>query len=448
MRDLVIISRRVLTEDGLRPAAIHLAEGKIQAISDLEAAGEGRRLDVGEAMVFPGLVDTHVHVNEPGNTVWEGFETATRAAAAGGVTTLVDMPLNSLPVTTNPSALEAKQRRAARLARVDYGFWGGLVPGNLDQLQPLLAGGVLGFKAFLVDSGLAEFPLVTDADLRPAMHWLAEHDVPLLVHAEDPTVIAGAAGADSSPMHRYGDYLASRPDQAEVVAIERMIRLCRETGCAVHVVHLATVEALPALARARAEGLPITVESCPHYLTFAAEEIANGATLFKCAPPIRSRDNREELWRALRQGEIDLVASDHSPCPPPLKRQEEGDFRAAWGGIASLQLNLPAVWTEASKRGVAIAELGHWLCAEPARLAGLQRRKGRIAPGYDADLVIWDPDATWVVEGAALEHRHPTTAYEGRTLRGRVTQTLLRGEIIFDRGSFPGAASGRWLRRG
>ncbi len=448
MTDLVITGNRVLTEDGVRPAAIRVAEGKIEAVDAPErSAGEVRCIDAGNAMVFPGVVDTHVHINEPG-TDWEGFETATRAAAAGGVTTLVDMPLNSLPVTTCPSALQAKLHSARRRARVDYGFWGGVVPGNEHQLEPLLAAGVLGFKAFLVDSGLPEFPSVSDVDLRPAMRRLAAMGVPLLVHAEEPAMIAAAAGgANPPPMQRYGEYLTSRPDGAEVAAIERMIRLCRKTGCAVHIVHLATVEALPALAQARADGLAISVETCPHYLTFAAEEIADGATLFKCAPPIRGRSNREGLWRALLQGKIDLVASDHSPCPSEAKRLASGDFRAAWGGIASLQLTLPALWTGAASRGVSLGELARWLCEEPARLAGLAGRKGRIAPGYDADLVIWDPDATWVVAGAALHHRHPVTAYEGRTLRGRVVQTVLRGQVVFDRGRFPGPPRGRWVKR-
>ncbi len=448
MTDLVVTGSRVLTAEGMRPAAIRIAQGKIEAVEELQSfrakggAVATGHLDAGEALVFPGLVDTHVHINEPGSD-WEGFATATRAAAAGGVTTVVDMPLNSLPVTTDCAALKTKAQGAARGARVDYGFWGGVVPGNLDQLEGLLEGGVLGFKAFLVDSGLPEFPGVGDGELRPAMARLATLGAPLLVHAEEPALIV----AGQAPWHRYDEYLASRPSSAEVAAIERMIRLCRETGCTVHIVHLATVEALPALARARSEGLPITVESCPHYLSFAAEEIPDGATLFKCAPPIRHRDNREGLWQALIDGEIELVASDHSPCPPALKRQEEGDFATAWGGIAALQLTLPAVWSEASRRGVAVEELGRWLCAEPARLAGLQGRKGRIAAGHDADLVIWDPDAEWTVQAAALEHRHPITAYQGRTLRGRVLRTLLRGQLVFDRGRFPGPPRGRWLRR-
>ncbi len=444
----VLHSRRVVMPNGLRPAAIHVQEGRIAHVGDPDAVS-GPLLDCGDSVVMPGIVDSHVHVNEPGRTEWEGFETATRAAAAGGITTLIDMPLNSVPATTTREALRAKVEAARGKTLVDVGFWGGVVPGNTDELAGLLADGVLGFKAFLVPSGVDEFQHVEEADLREAMPVLARHGAVLLAHAEVPGPIQAAARfwEGGSPTE-YDRYLRSRPDAAEVAAVEMLVRLCRETGCRVHVVHVSSMEALPVLERARAEGLPVTAETCPHYLTFAAEEIADGAVAWKCAPPIRSRQNRERLWDALREGLLDLIATDHSPCPPEMKKLETGDFRGAWGGIASLQLALSAVWTGARERGLTVSDVVQWMCAAPARLAGLQDRKGAIAPGYDADLVVWDPEASFEVDPAKLHHRHKTTPYAGRTLFGVVRRTLLRGETVYDEGQFSGSPSGMLLEQG
>ena len=442
---LSLRSERVVTPEGIRPAAVHIRQGKIARISPPGEA-TGPTIDCADLVVMPGIVDSHVHINEPGRTDWEGFETATRAAAAGGITTVVDMPLNSIPATTTREALRAKIEAARGKAYVDVGFWGGVVPGNTDELPGLVEDGVLGFKAFLVPSGVDEFQNVEEADLREAMPVLARHGAVLLVHAELPGPIQAAAnGWEGGSPAEYDRYLRSRPDAAEVQAVELLVRLCRETGCRVHIVHVASAEVLPLLKRARRELLPITAETCPHYLTFAAEEIPDGAVAFKCAPPIRSRENRECLWEALREGLLNLVATDHSPAPPELKA---GDFRGAWGGIASLQLSLSAVWTGARGRGFTVEDLAEWMCAAPARLAGLGDRKGRIAPGYDADLVIWDPEASFEVDPLKLHHRHKLTPYAGRTLHGVVRRTLLRGETVYDNGQLPEPPFGKILRQG
>jgi allantoinase len=449
MPPTLLISRRVVTPEGVHPATVHVQDGKIERVGPVDEALSGvPAIDCGDAVLMPGIVDTHVHVNEPGRTEWEGFATATRAAAAGGVTTMVDMPLNSVPATTTRDGLRAKLEAADGKCRVDVGLWGGVVPGNAGELAGLLAEGVLGFKAFLTPSGVEEFQHVEESDLRAAMPVLARHGAVLLVHAELPGPIDAAAGVwmGGSPAE-YSRYLRSRPDAAEVEAVEMLIRLCRETGCRLHIVHVSSAEVLPVLRRAREEGLPVTAETCPHYLTFAAEEIPDGGVAFKCAPPIRSRENRERLWEALREGTIDLMATDHSPCPPEMKKIEAGDFCEAWGGIASLQLALPAVWTGARERGFTIADLAGWMCAAPARLAGLEERKGAIAPGYDADLVIWDPEASFEVEAERLHHRHKLTPYAGRMLYGVVRRTLLRGETVYDNGQFPGVPSGLLLKK-
>ena len=381
---LALRSRRVVTPQGVHPATIHVRQGKIERVGAWEET-TGDLLDCGDSVILPGLVDSHVHINEPGRTEWEGFATATRAAAAGGITTLVDMPLNSIPATTTREALRAKVEVAQGKTRVDVGFWGGVVPGNAGELAGLLEGGVLGFKAFLVPSGVDEFQHVGEADLREALPILARQGSVLLAHAELPGPIEAAAGvwegAGPAELREYDRYLRSRPDAAEVAAVELLVRLCRATGCRVHIVHVASAEVLPVLQQAREEGLPITAETCPHYLTFSADEIPDGAVTFKCAPPIRSRENREQLWEALRAGVLDLLASDHSPCPPGMKKIDAGDFRGAWGGIASLQLALAAVWTGARERGFTIPDLAEWMCAAPARLAGLGSAKGALLQG-------------------------------------------------------------------
>jgi len=429
---------RVVCDGAVGPAAIRFAaggegngEGRGKIASIERDGGGAELLDVGSLVVSPGLVDCHVHINEPGRTDWEGFTTATRAAATGGVTTLVDMPLNCIPVTTTAAALEQKRASCAGQLAVDVGFWGGVIPGNAGDLPGLARAGALGCKAFLIHSGIDEFPNATEADLRQAMPVLRAHGLPLLAHAELDVGAPSPAEAAGDP-RAYHAYLASRPRAWEDAAIRLLIALCRETGCAVHIVHLSSASSLPALRAAKDEGLPITVETCPHYLCFEAEAIPDGATHFKCAPPIREHENREALWRALGDGTIDLVISDHSPCTPALKLPERGDFQQAWGGIASLQLGLCAVWTEARRRGHGLVEIARWMSERPARLAGLAARKGRIAPGLDADLVVWDPDESHVVDAAELQFRHKISPYVGRALDGRVHLTVLRGEVVYD----------------
>jgi allantoinase len=417
-------------------------DGRIDGIGPYHDRPAGvRELDAGALVVFPGLVDTHVHVNDPGRTDWEGFESATCAAAAGGVTTIVDMPLNSLPATTTAAALDAKRQAAAGRCHVDVGFWGGVVPGNASELTALADAGVLGFKCFLSPSGVDEFPHVEEADLRAAMPVLARLQLPLLAHAELPSLLVDPSGDP----RRYATWLLTRPPAAEHGAIDLLIRLAREYGVRVHVVHLASADALPSLRAARAAGVLISVETCPHYLAFAAEEIADGATAFKCAPPIRERQHRARLWDALADGDIDLVASDHSPAPRGLKQLDTGDFVRAWGGIASLQLGLAVVWTGASARGYAVERLADWLCRAPAALAAIGDRKGAIAVGRDADFAIWDPDVVTTVDAAALYHRHPITPYDGARLAGRVHTTVLGGRVIYADGECRAGAGGRLL---
>ena len=445
-----IRSERVVLPEGVRPATIVVRDGRVAGITAYGERPAGMTdMDVGALVVFPGLVDTHVHINDPGRADWEGFEHATRAAAAGGVTTLVDMPLNSVPPTTTVDALEGKRAAARGRCHVDVGFWGGVVPGNAGGLEALAAAGVFGFKCFLSPSGVDEFAHVGERDLRDGLPVLARLNRPLLVHAELPALLREpltTAGEGQRDPRRYATWLESRPDASEHAAIEMLARLAAEYGARIHVVHLATGEAFPALSAARAAGVLLSVETCPHYLTFAAEEIGDGSTAFKCAPPIRSRATRERLWQALVAGEIDFVATDHSPAPPALKHLADGDFVCAWGGIASLQLGLPAVWTGAAQRGIGIERLAEWLSAGPARLAHLAA-KGAIAVGRDADMVVWDPDAEWTVDGRLLHHRHPVTPYDGRQFRGRVLTTILRGTTVFDRGNFAGVPMGATLRR-
>ncbi|HEY2759310.1 MAG TPA: amidohydrolase family protein [Pirellulales bacterium] len=467
-------SRRVILPGGIRQAIVLVDGGKITGVFE-SAQGAVDHLreelrdvplqDLGDLILAPGVVDAHVHINEPGRTDWEGFETATKAAAAGGVTTLVDMPLNSSPVTTTVDALETKRQAAKAKCFVDVGFYGGLVPGNAEQIEPLLKAGVLGIKAFLCHSGLDEFPNATLDDLKVAAPILAQYGRPLLVHAELTTV----PGLQHETAWKYADYLSTRPPRWENDAIEMLIKLCRETGCHIHIVHLANGDALSMLEAARKEGLPITVETCPHYLFFSADEadsmelvemvmemeetgdfkvsnedaevmfsvnrvVPDGDTRFKCAPPIRDRRHQEMLWLGLQRKVIDTIGSDHSPCPPEMKHLDTGDFMAAWGGIASLQLTLPLVWNEAVRRKIPLENIFTWLSSNPAKLVGLSDRKGQIAVGLDADLIVFDPEAKWTVEADQLYHRHKVTPYNGEKLQGKVVRTYLAGKLIFREG--------------
>ena len=442
-------SRRVVTPEGMRSAAVLVEGEQIKAVIPAGQISSGTNiLDFGDAAILPGLIDSHVHINDPGRTEWEGFNTATHAAAAGGYTFLVDMPLNCLPATTTVAALEAKRAAAQSNCWVDWAAWGGVVQGNQADIEPLAAAGVLGFKCFLIHPGIDGFTMVGEPELRTALPHLARTGLPLLVHAELPgpvdTASEGLANAD---WRSYATYLQSRPDEAELSAIRMMLSLCRQYHFRLHIVHLATGRALPELHAARSEGLAVSVETCPHYLHFAAEDIPDAATLCKCAPPIRSRKNREALWEGLREGVIDLVATDHSPCPPAMKRLEEGSFRTAWGGISSLSVALAVTWTEASRRGFTLVDIVRWMAEGPARLAGCAARKGRIAAGHDADLVVFDPDATLQVTPERLYYRHPLSPYLGETLRGVVKATYLRGRPVFVEGEFPKEPRGQEWRQ-
>jgi allantoinase len=436
----LLVAGPAVTSDGLVPALIAVTGGKVSGVHDLGELTAFPGVPVhrlaSDEVLLPGLVDTHVHVNEPGRTHWEGFATATKAAAAGGVTTIVDMPLNSLPPTIDSAALELKRAAADGQCWVDVAFWGGAVPDNEPDRAGLHRAGVRGFKCFLADSGVPEFPPLDRAGLHQAAAQIAELGSLLLVHGEDPAhlgEVCGPGGAD------YAAFLRSRPPRAEIAAIEAVIEAARRTGVRAHILHASSADAIELLAAARAEGLAVTSETCPHYLALAAEEVPDGATEFKCCPPIRERANSDKLWAGLQAGVIDCIVSDHSPCPPELKLADTGDFAKAWGGIASLQLSLPVVWTYARERGCGPADLARWMSGRPAELAGLAG-KGRIAVGCDADLVAFAPNASFVVEPAKLEHRHKLTPYAGRSLTGVVRRTWLRGREIY--GSGRAAAAG------
>ncbi|MER5552503.1 allantoinase AllB [Streptomyces sp. NPDC002793] len=422
---LVLRSTRVVTPEGTRAASVLVDGGTIEAVLPYDAdAPDGARVaDLGADVLLPGLVDTHVHVNDPGRTEWEGFWTATRAAAAGGITTLLDMPLNSLPPTTTVEHLRVKQGVAAPKAHIDTGFWGGAIPSNAKDLRPLHEAGVFGFKCFLSPSGVEEFPELDQGQLARSMAEIAGFGGLLIVHAEDPHHLAEAPQRGGE---KYADFLASRPRDAENTAIEGLIAHAERLNARVHVLHLSSGDALPLIAEARRRGVRVTVESCPHFLTLTAEEVPDGATEFKCCPPIREAANQDALWAGLADGTIDCVVSDHSPCTTDLKTS---DFASAWGGISSLQLGLPAIWTEARRRGHTLDDVARWMSAAPAELAGLAR-KGAIEAGRDADFAVLAPDETFTVDPAGLFHRNQVTAYAGRTLHGVVRSTWLRGTRI------------------
>ncbi len=440
--DVVIRSRRVITPAGERPLSVGVRHGGIAAVEPYDAPlTAARTVDLADdEVLLPGLVDTHVHVNEPGRTEWEGFASATRAAAAGGVTTLVDMPLNSIPPTVDVEALDIKRKVASGQCHVDVGFWGGAVPGNVAELRPLHEAGAFGFKCFLLHSGVDEFPPLAGLGLEQAMREISDFDGLLIAHAEDAHAVETAPPPQGPS---YASFLRSRPRAAENRAIAQVLDLARRTGCRVHILHLSSTDALPAIAAARADDVRVTVETCPHYLTFCAEEIPDGATQYKCCPPIRESANRELLWDALRDGTIDLVVSDHSPSTVELKQLDTGDFGAAWGGIASVQLGLPAVWTDARSRGFVLSDVARWMSEAPARQAGLGS-KGAIVVGNDADFCVFAPDDSFVVDPDRLHHKNPITPYAGRSLAGIVRSTWLRGEPV----DLTAAPRGRFLTRG
>ena len=433
MLQKAILSERVITPDGIRKAVVLIRGEIIEDILPKLPSGNFDVIDLENSILMAGIIDPHVHINEPGRSHWEGFDTVTRSAIAGGITTLVDMPLNSSPVTTTVESLEKKLNATQNKLHVNCGFWGGIVPGNENEIEPLIEKGVLGFKAFLTHSGIDEFPNVTEADLRKAMPIIARHKLPLLVHCELETVTVDHSNFNSDS---YRDYLSSRPKKWEDDAIALMIRLCEEFDCRSHIVHLSSADSIPQIVKAKEKGLPLTVETGQHYLFFHAEEIRNGQTTFKCAPPIREKANNEKLWQALKEGIIDFVATDHSPVPPDMKEITSGNFMKAWGGISSVQFALPVLWTAGRKHGAGIEDIANWLAAKPALLPGLQKTKGRIAKGCDADFVVWDPDKSFVVTEEIIQHRHKITPYSGQQLYGLIEQTWLAGEKVFDQGKY------------
>jgi allantoinase len=441
------LSRRVVTPEGIRQACV-LVEGELirDVVEHDQVPREAKILDFGDAAILPGLIDAHVHMNDPGRTEWEGFETATRAAAAGGFTCVVDMPLNCVPATIGVDALEAKRAAAKDRCWVDWAAWGGVVADNQQGITKLADAGVRGFKCFLVHPGIDEFSMVTTQQLREALPYVAQTGLPLLVHAELPDCIdAATKNLETADWTAYPTYLNSRPEESELSAINLLIALCGEYEFRLHIVHLSAAQALPALRAARLEGLPVSVETCPHYLHFQAESISRGATQFKSAPPIRGAENREQLWDAVKNGTIDLVATDHSPCPPQMKRLAEGDFRTAWGGIPGLSVALPVMFTEARARGFSLTDIARWMAEAPAKLVGCQLRKGKIAAGYDADLVVFDEASDFVVTRERLHHRHSFSPYLGEKLKGEVKATYVRGSLVFADNAVYGKPKGREL---
>lgn len=443
-----IRSTRIITPSGIKSGIVLIRDGKISDVVDIRASTEDfQMIDVADKLVMPGVIDPHVHINEPGRTDWEGFDTATKAALAGGVTMLVDMPLNSSPVTTSVKAFNEKLRATKGQMHTNCGFWGGIVPGNEKEIEPLIENGVLGFKAFLTHSGIDEFPNVTEQDLRKAMPLIAKHNLPLLVHCE---LISTIPNSKFNIQNRYQQYVSSRPRKWEDDAIALMIRLCEEFNCRVHIVHLSSSDSIEQIANAKQKSLPsgrqrlqLTVETAQHYLYFNAEDILRQAqdnklsiTQFKCAPPIREKENNEKLWQALKDGIIDFVATDHSPSTPDLKELHSGNFMKVWGGIASLQFALPVLWTAAKKHSCSLNDIAKWLCENPAKLIGMQNVKGKIAKGYDADLIVWDDEKTFTVTEDIIHHKHKITPYLNENLSGVVEQTYLAGEKVYDNKNF------------
>jgi len=442
--DLVVRSQHVITEIGDRPAAVAVKDGKIAKVGAFDEVLDAEQDITLAGALVPGLVDSHVHVNEPGRTSWEGFESATKAAAAGGVTTVIDMPLNSIPPTVNVAALKTKKEAALGKVSVDVGFWGGSIPGNVADLQPLLDEGVFGFKCFLLHSGVDEFPASTLDDLSAALEILQKNDALMVVHAEDSVAIERSSKPSS---RQYAEFLASRPKGAENVAIAQLIEEARRSKARVHVLHLSSGDSLALIRSAKTDGVKITAETCPHYLSLTAEEIADGATQYKCCPPIREGRNQEELWDGLKAGIIDQIVSDHSPCTEDLKILDVGDFQHAWGGVSSLQLGLSIIWTQAVKREIPLWQVMRWMSEKPAVLAGL-KTKGGIAIGLDADFAEFDTDEKFTVEASKLFHKNRITPYQGKILQGRVKQTWLRGNLIYKNGEITDAFTGKFLKRG
>ncbi len=442
----VVKSTKVLAHDFSepKPASILIEHGKIQKIfSYTDSAKNIQTYDYADLLVMSGLVDTHAHINEPGRTEWEGFVTATRAAAAGGITTVIDMPLNSIPATTSVQALKIKEESAYGHCTIDYGFWGGVIPGNLAELEPMIKLGVMGFKCFLCPSGVDEFPHVSKSDLEMAMPILAKYNIPLIVHAE----LESPVNQKHLDARDYKSYLESRPQEWEVDAIRMMIELAEKTKCKTHIVHLSAARALPYIKKAKEKGLLFTAETCPHYLVFCSEEIAKGATHFKCAPPIREKENCDQLWQGLREGLIEFIVSDHSPCTPKLKLMEQGDFSGAWGGIAGLQFSLQSVWTEMKQRGFSTADLSRLMSYQTARFLGIDSKKGQIRPGNDADLIVWDPEASQVIEENKVEHRHKVTPYLGKKVNGIIHHTYVRGHMVYNQGQYLSSCVGAEILR-
>ena len=437
--DFAIASQRVLTLEGEKPAAILIKGEKILDVVSIENIPENCPTeDMGNNMIMPGLVDAHVHINEPGRTDWEGFETATKAAAAGGITTIVDMPLNCIPVTTTVDALNQKIIATKDQLWIDCGFYGGLIPDNIQDLESLADAGVLGFKAFLSPSGIDEFPNISEKHLREALHILAKKGIPVLVHAE---LENGATSSEENKTYKY--FQESRPKSWENNAIKLLIQLCREFNVHIHIVHLSSADILPEIAQTRKDGFPLTVETCPHYLHFSSERISDGDTRFKCAPPIWNGENRENLWAGLEEGIINFITSDHSPCTPELKNLEAGNFEKAWGGISSLQFALPVIWTECKQRGYSLEQLINWMSKQPAKFVGVDDLKGQISPGFDADLVCWNPDKKYIIKKEAIHHKNKLTPYEGESLYGVVNATFLRGQKVYENGQFLGNPKGK-----